>query len=365
MIIGFILGNAILTYITNGNTSTIIYFREIFIASIILLFIPNKFKLEVEDLIGKNTLLDNVPETRLSSGNKVIDKINAISDSINDLTNKINEEEEQNLSDIDNFVEDFLDNLQEAEDNIFYDELNENDEIIKQMYNQIVKKDILIENDLIEIFKSRNNYILVKDEKIKNDLQEIIKIVNRTYKMEQIRNIRIEEKKKATVKLKNELDSMKKIISKATNISKNKFSNFEKEILTLLKNKSYPVKMVEIKEISNGKKIVNISFEKEYKQIKQNDRIKNISDLISRLIGSKLCFEKDITHQDTEEYIQTYVSNDVFDIKVGSTKISKDDSITSGDCSLQMKLEDGKYFFVISDRKRNWKECKKYKQNSN
>ena len=35
VIVGFILGNAILTYVTNGNTGSIIYFKEILIASLI------------------------------------------------------------------------------------------------------------------------------------------------------------------------------------------------------------------------------------------------------------------------------------------------------------------------------------------
>ena len=304
--------------------------------------------------------MDNSPETRLNSGNKIMDKINAITTSIADLNNKINEEEEESLADIDSFVEDFLDNIQDLEDNLFYEDLNNNDEIIRQMYDQIKQKDILIEKDLIEIFKANNNYILTQDEKIRNDLQEIIKIVNRTYKMGQIRNIRIEEKKKAAKKLKNELNSMTNIMNKVSQVPNAKLSKFEIEILTLLKNKSYPVKAVQIKEISNGKKIVDVSFDKEYKQIRQPDRIKNISDLISRIISSKLHFEKDIVEDKTNEYIQTYVSEDIFEIKVGSTKISKDESVASGDCSLQMKLEDGKYLFAISDRERVRKECKKY-----
>ena len=42
VILGFILGNAILTYFVRGASTMIIYFREIFIASIGLLLVPNK-----------------------------------------------------------------------------------------------------------------------------------------------------------------------------------------------------------------------------------------------------------------------------------------------------------------------------------
>lgn len=350
VIIGFILGNSILTYITNGNTATIIYFREIFIASIILLFVPNKFKLEIEDLIGRNKLLTNVGETRLNSGSKIVDKINAISNSISDLTNKIKEDEELNISNIDNFVEDFLDNLEEYNDNLFYEDLNKNDNLIKDMYYQIEVKDILVEKDLVEIFKKYNNFILITDARIRNDLQDVIKVVNRTYKMQQIRNIKIEEKKKANRKLEKELNSVGNIIKQVTLENKPKdISEKELKILTLLKNKNFLTKDVQIKKISNGKIIIELNFENSEKRVREKDKIANISDLISRIIGKKISFEREIIKSEENEYIQIYSTEDIFNIKVGSTKISKENSEASGDCNLQIKLDDGKYLLAISD----------------
>lgn len=350
VIIGFILGNSILTYITNGNTATIIYFREIFIASIILLFVPNKFKLEIEDLIGRNKLLTNIGETRLNSGNTIVEKINAISNSISDLTNKIQEDEDIDISNIDNFVEDFLDNLEEYRDNLFYDDLNNNDCLIKDMYYQVEVKDILVEKDVVEIFKKYNNFILTTDEKIRNDLQDVIKVINRTYKMQQIRNIKLEEKKKANKKIEKELTSMGNIIKQAAIGNKDKkVSKQELEILTLLKNKSFLISDVHIKNISNGKIIIELIFENTEKRAKEKDKIANIADLMSRIIGKKLSFDRENIKLEENEYVQIYSTEDIFTIKVGSTKISKEDSEASGDCNLQIKLEDGKYLLAISD----------------
>ena len=64
VIIGFVLGNAILTYLANGNTVTIIYFREIFIAALCLLVVPSKFKIEIEELFSKEKMLENNGERR-------------------------------------------------------------------------------------------------------------------------------------------------------------------------------------------------------------------------------------------------------------------------------------------------------------
>ena len=49
VIVGFILGNAILTYVANGDTNSIIRFQEILIAAIGLLAVPKKVKINVRE----------------------------------------------------------------------------------------------------------------------------------------------------------------------------------------------------------------------------------------------------------------------------------------------------------------------------
>ena len=44
-----------------------------------------------------------------------------------------------------------------------------------------------------------------------------------------------------------------------------------------------------------------------------------------------------------------YESTDEFLLQVGSSKISKEGVNISGDCNLQMKLDDGKYLLAIAD----------------
>ena len=62
-----------------------------------------------------------------------------------------------------------------------------------------------------------------------------------------------------------------------------------------------------------------------------------------------MTFQKDRKNVDKKEYVQTYSSEDKFIMQVGSSKISKDDSLLSGDSNLQMRLDDGKYILAISD----------------
>ena len=60
VIVGFLLGNVIIAYVSNGNTVELITFQEILIASLGLLAIPKSVEIKIEDLFGTTKLL---PET--------------------------------------------------------------------------------------------------------------------------------------------------------------------------------------------------------------------------------------------------------------------------------------------------------------
>ena len=57
VIIGFCVGNAILTYVTNGNTVSIITIREILIASLGLLLIPKEVSIDITEIINQTKCL--------------------------------------------------------------------------------------------------------------------------------------------------------------------------------------------------------------------------------------------------------------------------------------------------------------------
>ena len=69
VIIGFCLGNALLTYFANGNTIPIITIREILIASLGLLAIPKNVGFDIESF-GTEKLLKEA-NTRVLEENKM------------------------------------------------------------------------------------------------------------------------------------------------------------------------------------------------------------------------------------------------------------------------------------------------------
>ncbi len=352
VIVGFILGNAILTYWVRGASPIIINFREIFIASIGLLLVPNKLKIELEDLIGNTKLLENEGDRRLgeSKNEEVSEKLKTISNMFKDLTNK----SQNNTEVYENFVQDFLDNIDELQNNIFYDLVSDEENgVAEEICKVLVQNDIILDKDVIEIFKNHNNYVIIQDENIRNDLQEIVKIANRTLKIAQINKAKEEEKRKSEEKINDNMKAVTQIIDNCVKeISENKediYYRKEQELSLLLNSKNIKVDKCKIKKLKNEKYIIELKLDYNNLRIREKEIITNIAETISKNMGTKVTLQRERKDEEKQEYYQIYSSEDKFVLQVGSARITKDGSEISGDCSLQIKLADGKYLLAISD----------------
>ena len=353
VIIGFILGNVILSYLYSGNIEKIIWFREIFIASIGLLLVPSNIKIDLEDIIGKVKLITNEGEYRLEGKNEIKEKLNVVTEAISEITKKYSSiEEEITLEQTKSqFIEILIDNFEDKKENIFYDEIFKNkDRIDDDIFIVLQQKNAITENDIKEILKLHNNFVADQAEYVKYDLDSLIEIINKSYKMNNIDNAKKEEKKIQNEKIANELENVKNIISDVAKESEGnlEFKKIEKEIGIVLLKKNIDVIGVRYKKIKNGKIIIDLKL-KYSELLRQREKIVNISETISKIIGKKVVFQKDKKSADNEIYIQTYSLEDKFSIQVGISKLTKDDSNFSGDSNLELKLDDGKYLLAISD----------------
>lgn len=360
VVIGFVLGNVALTYTTNGNALVISYFREIFIASMGLLFIPNNIELEVEDLIGNKKLLSDIGETRLNKADlEISNKLKTVSDMFYEVMNSKEKEAGEFKEE---FTEVFLDNLEEKKNNIFYEEIsNEKNGIVSDIYESIEENEIIVDNDLVNILTNHNNYIFMQDIAIKNDLQEIIKIANRSYKMVQIRIAKDQERNKNIKVMTNHLKEATKIIDdcakKIVDKPENAFSKKEKEIELLLKSKKLEINQCSVKVLKNGKYIISLEIPNDQNRFKDREVVINIGDIISKSLGTKVVFQRE-KPLDEEKIIQMYASEDKYVLQVGSSKINKENENVSGDCNLQARLDDGKYILAIADGMGSGKEAR-------
>ena len=298
-------------------------------------------------------MLENSGEHRLNYYEEIKEKINAVAQTITDMNNNFfirNSDDSDNLNK-EVYIDNFLSLMENYQENIFFDDVVNNENLIEDFFDCLVRDDIITEKEMLEIFRKYNNYILLRDQKLKNDLQELIKIANRTYRELQINSVKLRVKKEEAIKLENELKNVSQII---TDISKeensSKFENKEKEIIALLKGKMYPIKKVKVDMLNNGKYIVELTLENKDDLMRDRNKISNIEVMISRSLNVKCSFQRDKKSLASGEYVQIYSSEDKFALQVGSAKISKDgNGAVSGDSNLQMRLNDGKYLLAISD----------------
>lgn len=351
VIIGFVLGNAVITYLVTGNIIQVVYYREILISSIFLLFVSSNFKIKIKEIMPKEKFLPNMADKRLDGYTEIKEKIDIVSQNImkniKEPSNEVLSTEEMK----EEFIQDFLDAFENYTSNIFYEDVKENEHLISEIYDTFIVEDILTEKIIIEIFKKHNNYILLRDEKIRNNLQELIKVLNQTFRALQMKNIKKEVQREQKMKMNNEMKNISKVINKISqNLDNHQgLTKKEKEIMILLKGKGYPINNIRIREINNGKSIVTLNLDYNDETVREKGRIVNISDIISKSIGKRVSFQKDLKSEDTKQYNQIYATEDKFIMQIGSSKVAKENSDQSGDSNLQIKLKDGKYILAISD----------------
>lgn len=199
VIVGFCLGNAILTYVANGNTVPVITIREILIASLGLLLLPKNIDIDISDIVGKTKLL---PTTggQIEGDKETIYKLNTVSETISEMARSYSEvaattvetEEEIENDSRKCFKEELLNNIEDFSDNILYDDIIENDDkILDDIYDFLEEKEEINKEELVKILEKNNNYIIeVNDSEeqvsINNDLNQIAKAINHTYRINKL-----------------------------------------------------------------------------------------------------------------------------------------------------------------------------------
>lgn len=365
VIIGFILGNVVLTYVSNGNTSAVIYLREIFIASLGLILIPKKIEAKLNDIMGDRQLFQYNKERLLAESKDTIYKLNSFSNTLNEIAKTYDNEEGVKFQEklekenLEIFIEEVLINIESAKDNLIYEDIvNTKNNILKDVYIELCRTDELSEYDLVKIFEKNNKYIIDYEEnaKLKNDIETITKVINYTYQISKMNFIWKQKVIQNRKNVSNELNGVSKVITTiAKDINKkfdNKYDDLESEIRSTLKTKNIKIKNIKIKKEKNNK--YNISI---YLNDIQQDNKNNIEKILSEILKQEIKYEK-TEEMDKKNTLQKYSTKDKYMMQIGMAKLTKNNSEISGDSYIKTKLEDGKYLIAISDGMGSGKEAK-------
>ena len=375
VIVGFLLGNIILSYAANGNTHSVIMVQEILIAAIGLLAMPKNIKINIEDFVSDIKYLPKAPDNRLEQKEDMVYKLNNVSDAISEMANTykeaaatvLEENEVEYGKNKEIFVTELENNISDLKDNVLYDDLvDEESPIIDDIFKLLTEKSEISQKELLKIFENHNNYILGFDDseishKLMDEIDKMVKAINASYRVSKINFIwkkKMVENKEAMV---TQLDGISKTISNlAENItsqnSTNKENDEKEELLNILEQKKVDVKELNIKKEKDGKIEIGIYISpcEDYNS-KELEIEECLSDKIKQVITKFYKQEFDVQIVDCS--IQKandicyfrYISKNKFRLQIGLAKATKDGSPVSGDTTLKMKLEDGKQVIAISD----------------
>lgn len=201
VILGFCIGNAILTYVANGNTIPVITIREILIASLGLLLLPKNINIDIADIVGKTKLLPTTGGQLEGTREETIYKLNSVSETISEMAESykqvaattIETDEELEKDSKQSFKEELTNNIENFTDNLLYEDfIYSDEEILDNIYEILEEKEEITKEDLVKILENNNNYIIGLDkqeeryEEIQKDLEQIVKAINHTYRINKL-----------------------------------------------------------------------------------------------------------------------------------------------------------------------------------
>lgn len=379
VIIGFIIGNILITYFSNGNIEPIIVFQEILIASLGLLLIPKKLEYVMDDFFDSSSILPETTKKTLNVSKETATKLNDVSETIAEIAKSYGEvaattvEAEEKIEDIDEnkvlFEKELKNYLVDMEDNILYQDIVTSNEIAGDIYKTLKDNNKLSKDILIAIFAKHNNYIIgIEDENVnksvENDINDMIDAINKAYDTEKSNFIlkkKIDENNK---NMKSQLENVSEVISDlAEDIEKECDRSFDdkKQMITkVLKQKGIEVTEIKIKEAESKRKNISIYTRKE-KCNQDTCEYKKIEKVLIKIFEEQMVMQKRkcAAKNETDECVYRFISKDKFNLKVGIARAKKHDSLVSGDTSTQVKLNDGKYLLAISDGKGSGPEARK------
>ena len=383
VIVGFIIGNIILSYVANGNTIEVIKFQEILIAALGLLAVPKSYKLDISTIENDEKLLPETTTRTLEENKDTIHKLSKMSDTISQMAKEYEdaaasivtdeELEQQERANREIFEEELFANLDGKEDNLLYDDLASNNEgILDEIFEIMLKKDVITRKEIVQIFANHNNYIMgfstdsKEDEYVaQNDIDEVVRAINSSYRISKINFVwkkKLDEKKKTmSTQLNSVSEALSNLANQITTEEQDPYKEEKEEIKALLKDKEINLKDITIKQEESGKYIVSLYTGICDSMDGKDCGIKKISRILAKVLQEKMIIQKQKCglRADDDTCMYKFTSEDKFGVQVGIAKSKKADSIISGDTTTQTRLEDGKYLLAISDGMGSGPEARK------
>lgn len=367
VVVGFTLGNVVLAYISNGYTVELIHFKEILIASIGLLAIPNKFHIDLEEFIGNTKFLPVVPDRSLNKSKEMAENLNQVSEAIQEMASTYRQVEpmtyDENTEKNTNkqiFITELLNNLEPYKENMIYDDISNTDgKIINEIFEYLLDKQEIDREALLEIFANCNSYIVGFDDKdistyLEENISQMVRMINVSYKVSKVDFIWRKKTAENKETMGKQLNQVSKAIQKMARGIEEEIENESQhdkekaEIIELLKQKSIEIEDIAIRK--EGRHIIEIYLE----ELIETSKIEIVEKILTKVLKETIVLNRDTSVGRKLNFL----SDDKYEMAIGTGEMTKSKSEVSGDSILNIRLKDGKYLVAISDGMGTGKQAK-------
>lgn len=340
VVVGFIIGNMLISYILTGQTQLLQGLNEVIVASLALIVIPKKLELRVDSIFNKNPMLESAYGNYLADSQDTKSKLEAISSVFEDLSRNISSVniDDQTKQETKYVVMGFLESYKEK-----------NCLGCKNFKTCLTTEKIKLSSDyIVEAMENRKsikeNTISVdcnKSREIQNEIHEIYNNIKIAYLL---RQKEIENTKKIAKQYKevaNIINKMSKnLIPNKRQSSDLKLEETIKQELKLFGYNIYDSEYI----IDNGRIEYTFITDLLTNIDKQKEEIQNV---VSSTIDKDMQINLILNSSKTEKAKIKLVSEKYISIEYSACNISRED--ISGDNYLVTKTEESKYLIALAD----------------
>lgn len=382
VIIGFIIGNGILAYISNGTTLDAQILKEILVAAVGLIAIPSHININIEEFMKSSKMLPAYTNKTLVTGQATLERLNVVTETIDDIVKTYENDkeleeliQEKTIEDKnrDLFISELLNELDDIKDNMLYDDLSKvPNKIVNEIYTILTEKQQIDRKDLLKTFAKFNSYIIgFNDEKVsaylEENIRQVINKINSAYRVGKTNFICQEKIKENKKSMQSQLGQISKAITNiATQIQedveeKENYDEEKQKILMLLKQRDIKIEELWIRRKKQERYFIDIYINILNQGIVNND-IQKIEKILTEVLKDKIKLNENTSKITKGRSLLTFASADKYEMSIGITGSIKNKSTVSGDSILNIRLNDGKNLIAISDGMGSGPEARKSSQ---
>lgn len=333
----FIAGNTLLAYVYKTDVGIFTSIEEILLASLIIVILPKKILLKLEDVLGDVLALYRGYDNQLGPAIDIKDRLSKMGDVLSELSHMATESTEENKEETEKIIKKYIVDYKKNECIGCKDKFNCMENELDAISKHIAQ--------LLEDNKPLTRQMIPTESCNKAD--EIIDNIENIYtNIKLMRIIRAKENEN-NIKLAEEYKEMSKVIKNMSEelTKKTKENPKQKQIKEDLRHIGYTI----YEDILNADK-ENYMYEFITDIITDIEKAKkDIQSVVSSILGKQMCIKLILNSSSTERSKVKLVPMSKFIVKAAVKQIRKADSQVNGDSYIVTELKDNSKVIAISD----------------